>query len=84
MLGQSSVYTVPGVHAASRLTVRGGERFREGASEAPSMRPGSNGLGSRTRAWLSPEIHVKVPAAQRCPLKLVLVFVQPVLQSVGR
>lgn len=63
MLGQSSVYTVPGVQAASGLTVRGGQRFREGASEAPSKWPGSNGLGSRARARLSPEIHVQVSAA---------------------
>lgn len=61
MLGQSSVYTVPGVHAASGQTVRGG------ASEAPSKWPGSNGLGGRARARLSPEFHVNIPCYFKMP-----------------
>lgn len=61
MLGQSRVYVVPGVHGAGGLTVGEGERLREEEpSEAPSRWPGSNGLRSRARDGLSPEIHVRV------------------------
>lgn len=32
LLGQNSVYSVPGLHAASGLTVRGRERLSDGGS----------------------------------------------------
>lgn len=56
MLGQSSVYVVPGVHAA-----REGERLGEGGdlTEASSKWLGSDGLGGRAIDKLSAEVHVK-------------------------